>query len=357
MSSARQPVAWKPNGGKNRTRNSGTKDSINDRPCHKCGAVREHKQKYEKCPARVYCPKCWTSEGITNFDVRMRYTKAELEEVERLKHEGRVKGNAAKVDAAKERVAAKQPCATQEELDAEHKRLWDHIKGGRPAAGGLFWRRLCGLICLCNCAICLLAALYPPAVLMLFCFLCGCIPAKTGDVVAIPEEYIAHAVAVATVLDKQHPGRRDRRAFCGIRQLQRTKGFPVYDEGSSFDSVYDEVDRVDEWRVSLCAQNGQDPLMPGAMYDPKRDWLGVFESESVGHAGVGVVNFPLEMKDGPRGRHRKTVVAVKCRRRQFVMAYLFSEVLSAISWGPLARDFAVLKEQAKPVTIGVQISN
>ena len=63
------------------------------------------------------------------------------------------------------------------------------------------------------------------------------------------------------------------------------------------------------------------------------------------------------IRDGPRGRYRKTVVEAKCRRRQFVLAHLFTRVLSARSWGPLARDFAVLKEQAKPVTIGVQISN
>ena len=63
------------------------------------------------------------------------------------------------------------------------------------------------------------------------------------------------------------------------------------------------------------------------------------------------------MKDESSGQYRKTVVAAKIRRRQIVMAFLFTSVLSALSWVPLARDFAVLKEQAKPVTIGVQISN
>ena len=96
--------------------------------------------------------------------------------------------------------------------------------------------------------------------------------------------------------------------------------------------------------------------MPGAMYDENRDWLGVFENESAGHSGVAVSNFPLLMKD-EHGRYRKAVVAVKCKRRQFVMAYLFSGVLSAISWlPPYLLDFEVLKERAKPVTIGVQIS-
>ena len=132
---------------------------------------------------------------------------------------------------------------------------------------------------------------------------------------------------------------------------------PMYDDhGSTFDSVYDEVRRIYQFRVSLCAGNGQDPLMPGAMYDKNRDWLAIFSSESTGHSGVAVLKIPLMMKDD-RGRYRKTVVEAKCRRRQFVLAHLFTRVLSARSWGPLARDFAVLKEQAKPVTIGVQISN
>ena len=64
------------------------------------------------------------------------------------------------------------------------------------------------------------------------------------------------------------------------------------------------------------------------------------------------------MKDD-RGRYRKTVVEAKCRRRQFVMAYLLAGMLSALSWLPAyLQDFAVLKEQAEdPATIGVQISN
>jgi hypothetical protein len=191
---------------------------------------------------------------------------------------------------------------------------------------------------------------------MVFIYLCGCIPAKTGDVVAIPKEYIAWAVAVATLMDKLHPGRRDPRAFCRIKALQTIK-FPEYDRsGSSFDLVYDEEKRVYQHRVSLCAGANEDTLMPGAIYDPKRDWLAVFSSESAGHSGVAVLKIPLLMKDD-RGRYRKTVVEAKVRRRQFVMAFLFTSVLSALSWVPLARDFAVLKEQAKPVTIGVQISN
>ena len=133
---------------------------------------------------------------------------------------------------------------------------------------------------------------------------------------------------------------------------------PKYDHGGAnkFDSTYDRVPRVYQHRVSFCAGANEDTLMPGAIYDPKRDWLAVFSSESAGHSGVAVLKIPLLMKDD-RGRYRKTVVEAKVRRRQFVMAFLFTSVLSALSWVPLARDFAVLKEQAKPVTIGVQISN
>ena len=194
------------------------------------------------------------------------------------------------------------------------------------------------------------------AVFMAFCYLWGCIPAKTNDVVAIPKVYIEWAVAVVTLMDKLHPGRRDPTAFCGIKTLQ-TGTFPRYDNGTSFDSNYDKVKRIYQTRVSLCAGTKEDTLMPGAMYDKERDWLAVFSSESAGQVrGVAVLKIPLLIKDD-RGRYRKTVVEAKCRRRQFVMAYLFTSVLAALSWGPLALDFAVLKEQAKPVTIGVQISN
>ena len=360
-----QPASWQPNG-ERRGKNSGTKGSTNDRPCASCGAVREHPQKTATYPPNVYCAECHRAEGITNSQLRMRPNKEDDETAARLMREGGARGVVSKAAAAKERVAAKlegKPRATQPEIDAEYDELRDYIKGGRPAAGELFWRQLCGLVCLCNCAICLLAVLYSPTVFMVFCYLWGCIPAKTGDVVAIPKVYVEWAVAVATLMDKQFPGRRDPWAFCHIRSLQTGSSlgrhFPRYDGngGCSFDSAYDEEEPVDEYRVSFIAGNGEDPLMPGAMYDKNRDWLGVYKSKSAGTGGVAVINFALMIKDGRR--HRKTVVAVKCRRRQFVMAYLLAGMLSALSWLPAyLRDFAVLKERAEdPATIGVQISN
>ena len=360
MASAQQTtVKWQPNG-KSSGRNSGTKGSVNDRDCASCGAVREHPQKTANYPQKVYCWDCHRAEGITNTTLRMRANKEETEEADRLRREGGARGNDSKVAAGQERVAAKvagNPPATQREIDAEYDELVDQIKGGRPAAGGLFWRRLCGLVCLCNCAICLLAVLYSPTVFMVFCYLCGCIPAKKGDIVAIPKVYIEWAVAVVTLMDKLHPGQRDPTGFCGIKALQ-TRHYGRYDaNGNSFDSNYDKVKRVYQFRVSVCAGANEDTLMPGAIYDKERDWLAVFSSESAGNVrGVAVLKIPLLIKDD-RGRYRKTVVEAKCRRRQFVMAYLFTSVLAALSWGPLARDFAVLKERAEdPVTIGVQIS-
>ncbi len=343
-------------------RNTGTKGSVNDRPCKNCGVVREHKQTTDKCPPDVYCFECARTACPTNRRLRMYCNEDDWEQVAREKAEGGARGNNSKVAAAEERVAAKledKQRPTQSEIDAEYDKLWGQIKGGRPAEGWLFWRRLCGLVCLCNCAICLLAFFYSPTVFMVFCYLCGCIPAKTGDVVAIPKIYIEWAVAVVTLMDKQYPGRRDPYAFCGYRVLQRSgTRFPTYDGyRGGFDSAYDEEEPVDDLRISLCAGNGEDPLMPGAMYEPERAWLGVYKSKSAGTGGVAVINIPLLIRDGPRGRYRKTVVAAKLRRRQIVMAFLFTSVLTALSWVPLARDFAVLKEQAKPVTIGVQISN
>ena len=362
MASAQQPTSWQPNG-ERRGPNSGTKGSVNDRDCAHCGAVREHTQRTKKIPPKVYCPECFRSQNVANKDLRMSPNEEDKKEGARLRAEGLKKGRGVRRDKVKAKDAARvaeNPPATQDELDAEHDALWDYIKGGRPAEGGLFWRQLCGLVCLCNCAICLLAVLYSPTVFMVFCYLWGCIPAKKNDVVAIPKEYIAWAVAVADLMDKLHPGRRDTRAFCPIRALQnkdKTKIFPVYDRSDrGFDLVYDEEKRTYQYRVSLCARTGQDLLMPGATYDPKRDWLAVFKSEGVGHGGVGVIAIPLLMMD-ESGRYRKTVVEAKIRRRQIVMAFLFTSVLAALSWGPLVRDFAVLKEQAKPVTIGVQISN
>ena len=199
-------------------RNTGTKGSVNDRPCKNCGVVREHKQTTDKCPPDVYCFECARTACPTNRRLRMYCNEDDWEQVAREKAEGGARGNNSKVAAAEERVAAKledKQRPTQSEIDAEYDKLWGQIKGGRPAEGGLFWRRLCGLVCLCNCAICLLAFFYSPTVFMVFCYLCGCIPAKTGDVVAIPKIYIEWAVAVVTLMDKQYPGRRDPYAFCG----------------------------------------------------------------------------------------------------------------------------------------------
>ena len=355
--------AWQPNG-RGRGRNSGTKGSENDRPCANCGAVRVHPQKTKEHPPKVYCPYCHRAEGITNTKLRMRPNKEDDETAAQKMREGGARGVASQIAAAKEILAAEiedNPLATQEEIDAEHDKLWGQIKGGRPAAGGLFWWLRCGLVCLCNCAICLLAESYAPAVFMVFIYLCGCIPAKTGDVVAIPKDYIGYGVAVETLLKKRYPGRVNPRAFVGLRALEQAERhghMPKYDHGGAnkFDSTYDRVPRVYQHRVSFCAGANEDTLMPGAIYDPERDWLAVFSSESTGHSGVAVLKIPLLMKDD-RGRYRKTVVEAKCRRRQILMAFLFTSVLSALSWVPLARDFAVLKEQAKPVTIGVQISN
>ncbi len=284
-------------------------------------------------------------------------TKEDKEEAARLVQQGVDKSAAARSAAAQEKVAAfVADRASQPEIDAEFDKLTEQISGGRPAAGELFWRRLCGLVCLCNCAICLLAAIYSPTVLMLFCYLWGCIPAKTGDVVAIPKDYIAWGVAVVILVDKQYPGRRNPKAFFPIRWHQRkTLTF----NGGTFacDSINDEEEHDDEYRVSFIPASNEDVLMPGAMYDEERDWLGVYKNESAGQKGNSVIKFPLMIKD-ERGRYRKTVVAIKCRRRQFVMAYLLSGMLSALSWLPaFVRDFEVLKERAEdPVTIGVQIT-
>ena len=363
MASAQTPAKWQPNG-KSSGRNSGTKGSVNDRDCASCGAVRKHHQKTHTPPPQVFCPECWRDDdSLRNKKLRMHCNKEDREDVARLIREGAAKGRATQTARVVDDVAAKledKPRPTQSEIDAEYDKLWGQIKGGRPAAGELFWRQLCGLVCLCNCAICLLAVLYSPTVFMVFCYLWGCIPAKKDDVVAIPADYIAWGVAVVTLVDQRYPGQRYPWAFCGYRGLQRSEmNFPKYDGYSGgFDSKYDEEDPVDDLRISLCAGNGEDPLMPGAMYDEKRDWLGVYKSKSAGTGGVAVINIPLLIKDGPRGRYRKTVVAAKVRRRQIVMAFLFTSVLAALSWVPLARDFAVLKGRAEdPATIGVQISN
>ena len=361
MSSARR--SWKPTSAKKGSRNSGTKDSINDRPCDNCGVVREHKQRGNVTPPRVWCAGCsrtLIAEGTRICPtLRMKANKEEAEELACLRREACTKARDTKSARVVDDVAAKleeKPRATQDELDAEHDGLWDQIKGGRPAAGELFWRQLCGLVCLCNCAICLLAVLYSPTVFMVFCYLWGCIPAKKGDVVAIPKVYIEWAVAVATLMNKRYPGRVHPWAFIGLRALETApRDMPRY--GGNFDSLYDEKERVYESRVSIIPGNGQDPLMPGAMYDPERDYLGVYSSESAGTSGVAVLKIPLLIKDDS-GRYRKTVVEAKCRRRQIVMAFLFTSVLAALSWVPLARDFAVLKGRAEdPATIGVQISN
>ena len=110
MSSAPQ---WQPNGGKKGSRNSGTKDSINDRPCDKCGVVREHPQRTAKYPQKVYCCDCHRAEGfgITKTHWRMRPNKEETEEADRLRREGGARGVASQAAACEQIAAANERTA------------------------------------------------------------------------------------------------------------------------------------------------------------------------------------------------------------------------------------------------------
>ena len=150
----------------------------------------------------------------------MRPNEADKKELERLSQEARARSIVSRQDAAKERVAAiVAECATQEEIDAEYDKLTEQIKEGRPAAegssgdGSAAWS----------------ASAIAPFVYSRsctrrrssWCFVTVWLhPAKKNDVVAIPKDYIAWGVAVVDLMDERYPGRRDPRAFCGIRALQ-----------------------------------------------------------------------------------------------------------------------------------------
>ena len=66
-------------------RNTGTKGSVNDRPCKNCGVVREHKQTTDKCPPDVYCFECARTACPTNRRLRMHCNEDDWEQVAREK--------------------------------------------------------------------------------------------------------------------------------------------------------------------------------------------------------------------------------------------------------------------------------
>ena len=207
------------------------------------------------------------------------------------------------------------------------------------------------LICACNCAINLVAARFPPVVYMFFLSLFGCTCAKKGDIVAIPKDYVMYAIAVYTLLHATHVVNRwafvSYRLFHGKDTSLENVRYPLYDEQSNFDSKYDEEDRYDRIRVSLIAAKTEDMLLPMSRYRKDEDFLGEITSESVGHASRIVIEIPCIFQGV------ETVVAVKCFRRQFVMAYLtFAFAVGTFAWSVAhAADFEALLDGVAAATI------
>ena len=242
----------------------------------------------------------------------------------------------------------------------QQKRRYDELVENcarRPEPRSMFYnplgRALSALICACNCAINLVAADYPPVVFMLFMSLFGCTCAKKGDIVAIPKDYIEYALAVYTLIHAKYEGQIDPWAFVGYRALERklslTPELPGYDlNGRVFDSNYDGEERFDRYRVSLIAPTTKKTLLPMSKYRPRLDLVGQITSETVGWVGTTVVEIPCIVQGV------ETVVAVKCRRRQFVMVYLsFAFGLVGSCWAAAhALDFAALREGVAAATIG-----
>ena len=222
----------------------------------------------------------------------------------------------------------------------------------RPEPRGFFYNPLARvklmLICACNCGINLVAAGFPPVVYMFFLSLFGCTCAKKGDIVAIPLEYVVYAVAVYTYMHENHV--IDEWAFVSYRAPDRPGTTSRYIR-TGFDAKYDdEEERFDSMRVSICAPTNKETLLPPARYRPKLDVLGEITSNGVGLSGVFGVEIPLIF------RGEEIVLALKCRRRQVVMAFLsFACVAGALGtclWSAAhVQDFEAFQNAVAAATI------
>ena len=336
-------------------RNSGTKGSRNDRICcvPGCGRQAVHKQTTKKFPSNVYCNTCGNelhvAGQITNYSLIMKPTPEEEERMAQERLDQAAHGSATK-KAQREAGIAEIPRTAQRDVKRRYDQLMKNC-GRRPEPGGLlynpFGRALSALICACNCAINLVAARFPPQVFMFFLYLFGCTCAKKGDIVAIPLEYVAFAIAVYTLIHEKNVV--DPRAFVHYRALEQDR-LPRYDDShyhSSFDPHYDDEEpRFDSIRISINAASNKETLLPMSCYRPKLDMLGEITSESVGHASRMVVEIACIVQGV------ETVVAVKCKRRQFVMRYLVFACTLGCCWtAALVQDFAAFQEGVAAATI------
>ena len=346
---------FQPNGGKQGSRNSGTKDSINDRNCANCGKEGEHKQEYGKVPESVWCVTCGQALEI-HSRLRMRPTP---EEEERMAQEQLDRAAHASASGSAQRDARlmadreENPRPTRAQQKRRYAELVENCSR-RPEPGGLLYNPLARLklmlICACNCAINLVAAGFPPVVYMFFLSLFGCTCAKKGDIVAIPLEYVVYAVAVYTWMHENHV--IDEWAFVSYRAPDQVTNsrLPEYIR-TGFDAKYDdEEERFDSMRVSICAPTNKETLLPPARYRPKLDVLGEITSNGVGLSGVLGVEIPLIF------RGEEIVLALKCRRRQVVMAFLsFACVAGALGtclWSAAhVQDFEAFQNAVAAATI------
>ena len=351
---------WQPNG-KRSGRNSGTRGSINDRTCcvPGCGRKSEtQKQEGHNWPKDVWCATCGGRGGLyVHSSLRMRPTDEEKESINQAIRDGGTAGVAAlsaQREAGITEMLEDNPRPARSQTKVRYDQLMENCSR-RPEPSRFFYnplgRALSALICACNCAINLVAARFPPVVYMFFLSLFGCTCAKKGDIVAIPKDYVVFAIAVYTLL---HATRVvdpwafvSYRLFHGKETSSEYVRLPLYDDQTNFDSKYDEEDRFDSMRVSLIAANKKDMLLPMSRYRPRDDFLGEITSESVGHASRMVLEIPCIFQGV------ETVVAVKCFRRQFVMAYLmFAFGLVGCCWSAAhVLDFEALKEGVAAATI------
>lgn len=351
---------WQPNG-ERRGRNSGTKGSVNDRRCSApgCGREGELKQTTSAWPVRVWCASCHNEiEPRLPPSVRMRATKEETARFEQARRDSTALASAAASAQRDARVQANReenPRPTRSQTKARFDQLMRNC-ARRPEPRRLFYnplgRAMDMLICACNCAIGLVAGRFPPVVYMFFLSLFGCTCAKKGDIVAIPKDYVIYAIAVYTLLHARY--KVDQWAFVNYRAMEQAldhQELPSYGRaGRGFDEKYDEVERSDSIRVSLLAPTNKKTLLPMSRYRKDEDFLGEITSETVGHSSRVVVEIPCICQGV------ETVVAFKCKRRQFVMAYLsFACVAGALGtclWSAAhVLDFTALQEGVAAATI------
>ena len=327
--------------------------------CFQCGKVgqlkkRDKRQKNPPPPEKVRCDTHKLPDRKWATSVLERDAAEEAARVQR--HNDQLEGmrvlREEKYDKQRRdhvaRIVKARPRPSPSALAAANATLTEQIKTGLRRDDVLTHGD--GRYCPCNCGINLEAKKHRPAVLKTFTYLCGQTPARTHDICAVPKSWLEHAAASHALLHERYAGEIDPYAFIKLHALQRAERSPgdaawYGDVAEAYDDHEGGRELIDELRVSVCAHDLRDVLLPFSGAKPDRDALGRIENATVGHSGYTISRFPVEMWG------RKTVMTVIHHRRQMVLPAIDFHPVNDV-WSPrMTAEFESLARLVVPATV------